>query len=523
MNPEEQNELARQLELQIANNLYFFDRERLGYDCHYNTHWQMCRFVDSKYSDHPEKMGRKFKLILMPRNTYKTSLVTIGEPIRYLCQNPNGRVLIGNELFDNAKGFLGEIKGHYEHNEVFRKAYGDLVGKDWTKEDITISTRTKNLKEPSISVCGIGVVKVGFHYDRIILDDLHSQANSRSRAMINEVIDFYKLALSLLDPNGEMIVIGTRWNYYDLYNHLIEKEAHRFDYFVRQAVNPDGSLLFPEVLSQQFLDDIKLSQGPYIYSCQYQNNPVDSETTEFKQDDIRYFRIDERERFIPDILEDVPQHRGPAQKCYIPREMNWYLHLDPSKGTKYGDLSGLVVTAVDPKGKIYVTYAEGLSLRKNELLDFVMGKLRENRFLTKLIIETRGFQEYLADDIYDRARKENIPLQILEVLSSDRKDDRILGLHPIFARGDIYFAKGLFELEDEVLRYGAARYDDVFDALSFGIKHWKEPTGLYALEENIEEGTLQWWREQGRASKIDPYKNVIGNNYALQQRMRINA
>uniref|UniRef100_A0A6H1ZBX4 Putative terminase n=1 Tax=viral metagenome TaxID=1070528 RepID=A0A6H1ZBX4_9ZZZZ len=515
-----EKELADKLEKLILDNLFYFDRERLGYDCRKSAHWDMCRFIDGTYSDHPDIMGRKFKLILMPRNTYKTSLVTIGKPINFLIKNPNGRVLIGNELFDNAKRYLGEIKGHFEQNEKLRTCYGDFVGSEWTKEQITVKARTANLKEPSIDTCGIGVVKVGMHYDLIILDDMHSQANTRSRGMINEVIEFYKLALSLLDPNGEMIVIGTRWTYYDLYNHIIENEKHRFDYIVRQAINSDGQLLFPEVLSREFLADVRLSQGSFLYSGQYQNDPIDDETAEFKKEDIRYFEIDKFEKYVP--VDEPDSHRGPNPKNYGANQMNWYMHLDPSKGVKHGDLSGLIISAVDPKGRIFVPYAEGFNLRKNELIDKMIWLLRKNRYITKLLIETRGFQEYIADDIYTRCRKENIPLQIMEMLSSDRKDDRILGLQPIFARGDIYLARGLLELEDEILRFGSSKYDDLFDALSFGVKHWKEPTSEYANSEGAKEGTVDWWRQTGRDANPDKYKDVIGNNVALQ-RIGINA
>jgi hypothetical protein len=515
-----EKELADKLEQLILDNLFYFDRERLGYSCNKSAHWDMCRFIDGTYSDNPEKKERKFKLTLMPRNTYKTSLITIGKSVQYLVKNPNGRILIGNELFDNSKKFLGEIKGHFERNEKFRRCYGDLVGDNWTKEEITVKTRTANLKEPSIDTCGIGVIKVGMHYDLIILDDLHSQANTKSRAMINEVIDFYKLALSLLDPNGEMIIIGTRWNYYDLYNHIIENEKHRFDTLVRRAINEKGELLFPEVLNQDFLDSQRLSQGPYIFSCQYYNDPTDDETAEFKKEDINYFNIDAKGRYCP--IEESDEHHGPDWKNYTEREMNWYMHLDPSKGVKDGDLSGLCITAVDIKNRVFVTYAEGLLLRKNEIIDKMIELLRDNRYITRLLIETRGFQEYIADDIYTRCRAENIPLQILDIMSNDRKEDRILGLQPIFSRGDIYLAKGMFELEDEILRYGSSKYDDVLDSLSFGVKHWKAYTGASRAEDMPDRGTLEWWRSRGRGEEPDKYKDVIGNTVALR-RIGINA
>jgi hypothetical protein len=53
------------------NNLYFFSKAILGFkDVRPGPHGALCRFLD----DHPSR----FKLVLMPRDHYKTSVVTIG-------------------------------------------------------------------------------------------------------------------------------------------------------------------------------------------------------------------------------------------------------------------------------------------------------------------------------------------------------------------------------------------------------------------------------------------------------------
>jgi hypothetical protein len=480
----------------------------------------MCRFVDGNYTDNPALAGRKFKLLLMPRNTYKTSLVTIGDTIRTLVKDPNKRILLGNELFDNAKKFLGEIKGHFERNEKLRSAYGDLVGTDWTKEEITLKTKTSNKKEPSITASGIGVVKVGMHYDKIILDDLHSQANTGSMDMINQVIDYYKLCLSLLDPNGEMIIIGTRWHFFDLYAHIIEHEKHRFDYFVRRAVLDNGDLLFPEVLNRQFLENIRLSQGSYIYAGQYMNDPTDDENAKFRKEDIRYFKIDDEGLYRP--AETPMQTTGYKTKWYNAHQMNWYLHLDPAKDRRESDMNGLVVSSVDPQDRVFVHYAQGFNGRPSEIIEKMISLIRHYRYVRNVIIETRGFQEMLADEFYKAVKKEKIYVQILEVLNSlQSKNARILGLQPRFERADIYLAKGLTELEDELLKLGVTRYDDLADALSFGLQHWNAPKvyGQPELEGGDRYGTLDWYRQliEDKKSDIDSYKNTIGNTIALRE------
>ncbi len=88
----------------------------------------------------------------------------------------------------------------------------------WTEDAITVGGRTRNLKEPTISAAGIDAVKVGTHYDVIVCDDLHSQLNVTTPEQIRKVVEYYRLILSLLEPRGDLIVVGTRWHYSDPYD-----------------------------------------------------------------------------------------------------------------------------------------------------------------------------------------------------------------------------------------------------------------------------------------------------------------
>jgi len=188
-----------------SNNFYRFDKEVLGYELFTDKpHKELCDFIQNNTED-------KFKLLLMPRGSFKSSAVTIGYPLWKIAQDPNIRILIDSETFDQSKAFLSAIKQHMESNQIFRDVFGVLDkqkgGDTWARTAITVP-RDKNLKEPTVDVAGIGNTKVGMHYDIIICDDLHSEKNITSKEMIEGVINHYKLLFSLLEPGGEMIVIG---------------------------------------------------------------------------------------------------------------------------------------------------------------------------------------------------------------------------------------------------------------------------------------------------------------------------
>jgi len=111
------------------------------------------------------------------------------------------------------------------------------------------------------------------HNSKIICDDLVNLENSSTRYQSDKVIDWWKRAFSLLDYDGEMIIIGTRWSYYELYSWIVEKYGEKVDTYIRGAYNPDGSLYFPELLSEEKLAELKALQGSYIF-CNPKEAPV---------------------------------------------------------------------------------------------------------------------------------------------------------------------------------------------------------------------------------------------------------
>lgn len=166
----------------------------------------------------------KRKLICVPRGTFKSSIATIAYPIWRLLKNPNLRILIDSEIYTNSKNFLREIKGHYEQNETFKELYGEWKGDLWNEAEMTVSKRTQPRKEASITCSGVGAGKTSQHYDIIIADDLSSYLNTRNPDLAAKAIDHYRMYTSLLEPNGTIVVIGTRYSELDIIGFIIETE-----------------------------------------------------------------------------------------------------------------------------------------------------------------------------------------------------------------------------------------------------------------------------------------------------------
>lgn len=199
-------EKKKTVQLFLMNSLYHFTHF-LGYtDVNRRTHGEMLAALESQHQR---------KLITVPRGSFKSSVASISYPIWKLLRDPNERILIDTEVYTNAVLYLRVIKEHIKSPE-FQEIFGDLEGPVWQEGSIVLKSRTKKYKEPSITCGAISTTRVGMHYSTILGDDYNSRANSRTPEAAQAVVDHFKYNLNILEPDGEYVIIGTRYSEDDL-------------------------------------------------------------------------------------------------------------------------------------------------------------------------------------------------------------------------------------------------------------------------------------------------------------------
>ncbi len=482
MDPNDLQALALQhIALRCKSDLFFLCREILGYSkMTENTHQELCDYASSVLPNPPEKEvpgldpRKNLLLLLMPRGTFKSSVVTIGFTLQFLLNEPNGRVLIDSETYTKAKNFLAEVKGHLEDNEKFRAVFKAIHGVypdqnrknvRWTDTQIDLSCRSRKTKEPSISVSGIDKSINGMHYDLIIADDLHSEKNSTNAEVIGKVIEHYRLAFSLLDPGKPMIVIGTRWHQLDLYRHIMDFEGADFNILKKSAYNPDGSLFFPEVLNNEELDKIRRRQGSSIFSKQYLNEPVSDENATFKSQNI--------------IRKPWKEVRG------LP--INWYLLIDPSYSdprglSTYSDFAAFAVVGMDYRRNLYVRYVKRAKMTYSEIINEIFRIYTEKTLeikIQRVQLEVIGTKS-LSYELSNEQRRRNTWLPLVEIRHQAKsKEERIRALAPFYENGTIFHVEECPQLEEyelELLEFPASRHDDIADAVSSVLNIASPPT-----------------------------------------------
>lgn len=454
--------LYRQQKVNLGmGDLYYFAKYILGYNLvSEEPHRGMSDFIM-----HPHKR----KMDLEPRGSFKSTVITISYSILSILRNPNIRILIDSEDLAVSKKFLSEIKPHFESNNEFRKLFGDLAGRKWTDSEIIVSSRTQNRKEPTIMTGGVETPRVGMHVDLLIQDDLHSQHNTQTPEQVEKVIKHWQLNGSILEPEGEEIIIGTRWLVGDLYDTIMTQERMRRKaglppkYLIRKrsAYNKDGTLYFPNRLTHEFLEDQKIIQGSRIFACQYLNDAVDESAVLFKPSWIKWYG------------------RNTPSNLYITAIV------DPAISQK-DDACNTAFTQVgtDADGFLYVLDAIILKCLPHELIDWIL-KLQQLWNPKVFGVETVAFQKAIKYWAQERMRNTGqwVNIQELKTDTKVTKDMRIKALIPYVESGTLQFpgsgpqtlSGGLRQLYNEMTTYPMCKTFDGLDSLAYHLQLYTPP------------------------------------------------
>lgn len=484
----------------VKETLFDFTQGTLGYeDLVHEAHDPVCHMIEQavyeqQYNKRHKIREQVARMILIPRGTFKSTIGAKATPLWIWSQlDPNYRVLLGSQTQDLSRQTMYAIRGQIETNPTFIEKYG-LWGASsknaadrqrWTSYTMDIAIRKDwTRREPNISCSGIDVVKTGFHYDMIVLDDLHDQNNTRTHEQIQKVIEYYRLILSLLDPDGLVLVFGTRWANEDLYGYILEHEHEFWKTYVRGALTDEGELLYPTILSREFLRAQRARQADYIFSCQYLNRPVNLETAPLKKEWLQ--------RYEP---HELPQ----------PHEGRTYMTIDPATSSRSGkDYSSVTVCFWDTEGDVWLLDGFRDRMGPHQFIDRSLNMARSwrARGLHGIGIETHGFQEYLKFEMERQMRKRRDFYQITELRPSlRRKQDRIMRLEPLARRGGFHIPSSMprrsYHLKKEVdftedllgewEFFPQGQTDDILDCLAYQLDVAEPPANRLSVRARLAE------------------------------------
>lgn len=122
----------------------------------------------------------------------------------------------------------------------------------------------------------------GFGCTLLIIDDLIKNAmEAYNEGTLEKHWEWFtNTMLSRLEEGGKIIVIMTRWATKDLAGRILahyQKQNAKIRHISLQAVQPDGSMLCPDILSKDSYQRKVAAMGKEIASANFQQQPVDIE------------------------------------------------------------------------------------------------------------------------------------------------------------------------------------------------------------------------------------------------------
>jgi predicted phage terminase large subunit-like protein len=217
----------------------------------------------------------------------------------------------------------------------------------------------------------------------------------------------------------------------------------KWDMIYEKAIRDDGSLFFPEKLSQEFLDNARRTMGSYLFANQYLNEIIPEDMQTFKKEWFRYFEK-------------------------LPKDITTFVYIDPALSeADTSDFTGVVVVHVDSEKKWYVDFAKRLRITPTRLVEYIFEI--NAQFKPNVIgIEEVAYQKALLYFLDEEMRRRGVilPVKGIKPPNNKTKQTRILSLVPRFEWQRILLSMGLHDLELELLQFPRAVHDDLIDALA---------------------------------------------------------
>lgn len=463
------------------NDLLFLARGPLGYrKLSPNLHGNLCTWLFNTRYD-------QFRLILLPRSHYKTTLETIADSIRIALPDVDGKGVYPNSLGPNvrillahesqgppggASRFLHEITRHFCDNPkliaLFPECVPDPKQQRMNVHELELP-RSEFWSEPTFDTIGVGGRAQGRHYDFIKLDDIFGDKARDSIAECKTTKQWFDniQAFFVELPHSKMDIIGTRYSLDDVYSHAIEVYGDVLVKYIRRVeetdINGDLSPIFPEQFTTESLAIIRKS--PVVWASQYCNDPV-AGLAQFDRSWKRFYEWIGENRLVV--------FSGHRQTAVHVRDCDVSILIDPARSGK----TGIVVTAVDSQNRVFVVDAIKDRFRDPDLINLIFRLVQ--RWMPRVVaIEDVLFSGLYQPWIESEMKLRNVRFNVQGMKrkragrSPESKDEHIRALANYFSSGLIFFHESQTLLQEEYDHFGATEDVHMLDAMAYGPQVWR--------------------------------------------------
>lgn len=315
----------------------------------------------------------------------------------------------------------------------------------------------------------------------IDIDDMYADSNEAlDMALHKRLWDKFNtviLARFIRNKKAQVVMSGTMWSPYDLVCQVIQwqKSEKKFiddPKFKYCEIAEDGSVAIiripaldfetdestcPNIESTEKLRNIRDRISPYLWQCNFQQNPIPPEGLDFDWDVLTTYTS------LPDFEFD-PQFKG---RDYA------FATLDPARKGKNFVSMPIFKRFDDTKYILIDTMYKKRAM--NELYDLIVEKIIQHHII-KLVLEN-NIDTSLKKVIEDKLHEKGCYFcEIIEKYSLGKKEDRIKDMQGIMRNMIIYPDKSLLSSATDIFKFMEHfttysfefpnRYDDAPDSLA---------------------------------------------------------
>lgn len=485
------------LRARAKTDLFFLSDAVLGYkELSTRLHGNMCKWINSTHQ-YP------YRLLLMPRGHFKTTVSTIGESIQAVLPSMGGllgprnlsgnlRLLLAHESNIMASRFLIEITQHFCRNPKLMTLFPELIP-DPRKHRINQAElelpRTAFWAEPTFDTIGVGGKGQGRHYDWIKLDDIFGDKARDSQAERDTTIQWFDNIQAFFTSlvSGYLDVVGTRYSLDDVYDHMMKvygdvdkglgESERQFVRYIRrirekQVVKNSESgeeetiiaPIFPERFPEKKLRI--LQRNRIVWTAQYVNDPQEG-LARWDKNWKRFWNV-----HSPTSLAVFT---GESRDIIKFTDLDRLIFFDPATT---GGL-GITVTGTDAK-RIYILEAIKKDIPLTQQVDVLFRlvmKWQPRYVVIEEVLFSATYKPWFEAEMKLRNHRFLVVMQKIKDLVPGHKDKlaRIdASLQMYFSAGQIYFNEGQTDLIDEFDRFGASEKNiHLLDSLANGPLHWR--------------------------------------------------
>jgi len=260
----------------ILNDLWFLLYFGMGYRVANHPFWvNACKELE----DGP----KNFTLDIWAREHGKSSIITKGETIQFILNNPEKSTGIFSYIKPLAKKFLFEIKETFATSKFLHSCFPDVIWDNcdkqsplWALDEGIVLRRKTNMAEPTVSAWGLTEgMPIGMHFDRRVYDDISTEDMAKSLDMMEQVKTKFDSSQNIGKEGGHHRVIGTYYHHSDPLIYIRDKKAldgsPKYLLRLKPATDDGTATGRPIYLSQSRLDDLK---GDRTFKFQQLLNPT---------------------------------------------------------------------------------------------------------------------------------------------------------------------------------------------------------------------------------------------------------